>query len=199
MSKQIIISIGREYGSGGLLVAEELAKRFDIPLYDINILDEIANEKNVDTLDLRAYDEIPKYKLFSRKVKGQSNSPQENVANMQFDYLRKKAAEGKSFVVVGRCAEEILKEYKGMVSIFILANKEDKIKRIMKEHKLNEEDAWDLILRENSRRKIYHNYYCKGKWGDSRNYEISINVSALGFEKTTDIIEEYINKRMEQL
>ena len=200
MDKQIIISIGREYGSGGLVIAENLAKRFNIPLYDVNTLDEIANEKNVDTKDLRLYDEIPKHRFFSRKIRGtESGSLQENVANMQFDYLRKKASEGKSFVVVGRCAEEVLKEYKSLVSIFILANKEDKLKRIMEVHKLNEDDAWDQIVRENYRRKRYHNYYCKGKWGDSRNYEISINDSILGIDKTTDLLETYVKQRIEQL
>lgn len=197
--KQIIISIGREYGSGGHLIAEKIANHFGITLYDSNLLDIIASEKNVETSSLRVYDEIPRVHFFSRKVRGESNSMQENVANMQFDYLRKRAAEGKSFVVVGRCAEEILKDNAGLISIFILADKEDKIKRIMKIHKLNEEDAWDQIARENQRRKIYHNYYSKGKWGDSRNYDFSINDSVLGIEETTEVIIEYINRRIKQM
>ena len=118
---------------------------------------------------------------------------------MQFDYLKKKAEEGKSFIVVGRCAEEILKDCKGLISIFILADEKDKIERIKKIHKLNDEDALDQILRENHRRKAYHNYYCKGKWGDSRNYDFSINDSVLGIEETTDVIEEYIKRRIAQM
>ena len=118
---------------------------------------------------------------------------------MQFEYLRKRAEEGKSFIVVGRCSEEILRDYKGLISIFILGDKQAKIDRIKKIHKLNDEDAWDKIERENLRRKQYHNYYCKGKWGDSRNYDFSINDSILGIDETTDIIAEYIEKRIKNL
>ena len=197
MDKQIIISIGREYGSGGHAIAEDIAKRFNIPLYDSNLLEIIAMEKHVDKDSLKAYDEVPRVKLFSRKVKGQSSSLEENVANMQFDYLRNKAEAGESFVVVGRCSESILKEYPSMVSIFILGNKDAKVKRIMNLFNLSEDDALDKIERENFRRKMYHNYYCKGKWGDSRNYDFSINDSVLGLKATADIIEDYVRKRME--
>lgn len=198
-NKQFIISVGREYGSGGIVIAEELSKRFNIPFYERSILETIAKEKGVPYEDLKKYDEAPKNRFFNRKVKQLSTAPQDNVAQMQFDYIRSKAAAGESFVVVGRCSEEVLKDYKGLISIFVLANKEDKIKRIMEVHKLNEEDAWDQIVRENFRRKSYHNYYSKGKWGDSRNYDFSINDSLLGIDGTTDIIEEYIKKRIEQL
>ena len=197
MDKQIIISIGREYGSGGHAIAEDIAKRFNIPLYDSNLLEIIAMEKHVDKDSLKAYDEVPRVKLFSRKVKGQSSSLEENVANMQFDYLRNKAEAGESFVVVGRCSESILKDYPSMVSIFILGNKDAKVKRIMNLFNLSEDDALDKIERENFRRKMYHNYYCKGKWGDSRNYDFSINDSVLGLKATADIIEDYVRKRME--
>ena len=197
MDKQIIISISREYGSGGHAIAEDLSKRFNIPLYDSNLLEIIATEKNVDKDSLKAYDEVPRVRLFTRKVKGQTNSLEENVANMQFDFLKKKADAGESYIIVGRCSEYILKDYPCMVSIFILGSKEAKIKRIMNLFNLSEDDAIDKIERENFRRKMYHNYYCKGKWGDSRNYDFSINDSVLGLEATADIIEDYVKKRME--
>lgn len=197
MDKQIIISISREYGSGGHAIAEDLSKRFNIPLYDSNLLEIIATEKNVDKESLKQYDEVPRVRLFTRKVKGQTNSLEENVANMQFEFLKKKADAGESYIVVGRCSEHILKDYPCMVSIFILGSKEAKIKRIMTLFNLSEDDAIDKIERENFRRKMYHNYYCKGKWGDSRNYDFSINDSILGLEATADIIEDYVKKRME--
>ena len=84
-----------------------------------------------------------------------------------------------------------------MVSIFILGNMDAKIKRIMNIFNLSEDDAIDKIERENFRRKMYHNYYCKGKWGDSRNYDFSINDSILGLKATADIIEDYVRKRMD--
>ena len=110
MKKQLIISVGREFGSGGHVIAETLAKRFDLPLYDSNILESIAQERNVDAKTLHRYDEVPRNILFSRRVRKISTSAEENIAQMQFEYLKKKADEGESFVVVGRCSETKLTE-----------------------------------------------------------------------------------------
>lgn len=193
--KQLIISVGREFGSGGHVIAEKLSKKFGLPLYDYNLLHAIADEKELDSAVLEKYDEIPKNRLISRRVKGYSNSPQENIAKMQFNYLREKAANGESFIIVGRCAEEILKGHEGLVTVFILGDMEQKIERIAKIHNLTPKKAKKLIVSTNRKRKMYHNYYCKTKWGDSRNYELSINSSKLGIEGTTEFVAEYINRR----
>ena len=132
MEKRLILSVGREFGSGGHVIAEALARRFELDLYDNNLLEHVAEEKSVGGDTLKKYDERPKSRLFSRTVRGYSNSIQENVANMQFAYLKKLAEDGKSFVVVGRCSETILKNYEGFVSIFVLGDWETKRERIMK-------------------------------------------------------------------
>lgn len=196
MAGQLIISIGREFGSGGREIAEKLAHRFNIALYDYHLLSEIASEKELDFDVLDKYDEIPKKKVFSRSVRGYSNSPEENIANMQFDYMQRKAKEGKSFVVVGRCSEAILKDYECMISIFILGDMDAKIERIKKIYNISSFEAENMINRKNKKRKEYHNYYCTGKWGDSRNYEISINSSKLGIDTTVDFLEKYIRERI---
>lgn len=196
MEKQIIIAIGREYGSGGHLIADLLAERFGIPLYDHNILTDAAKDRGFETGHYERYDEVPKGLFTSRTVRGYSNSPEVNTANMQFDYMRKLAAEGKSFVIVGRCAEEVLKECKCMVSVFILGDMDKKVERIKGLHGVSDEEARAEITHYDKRRKSYHNYYCKGKWGDSRNYELSINSSKLGVDGTVDVIEGYVRKRM---
>lgn len=196
MGKQLIISVGREFGSGGHVIAEELARRFELPLYDNNLLEHIAEEKEISHESLKKYDERPKNRLFSRTVRGYSNSMQENLANMQFDYLKKKAAAGESFVIVGRCSETILKGFDGLVTIFVLGDPDVKAERIQKVYGVSEEEARRMMKREDWNRKSYHNYYCKGKWGDSRNYDFSINSSKLGIEKTVDILETCIRARM---
>lgn len=196
MSEQLIISIGREYGSGGHIIAEALSKRFDLPLYDRNLLAEITKEKNLDYEELVKYDESPRNLIFSRTIRGYSNSPEENIANMQFEYLEKEAQKGKSFVVVGRCAETVLKNYKSLISIFILADMDCKIKRIANLHNISELEAEALIQRQNKARKSYHNYFCTIKWGDSRNYDLSINSSRLGIEGTVNLLEYYIRERI---
>ena len=197
MGKQLIISVGREFGSGGHVIAEELARRFELPLYDNNLLEHIAEEKEISHESLKKYDERPKNRLFSRTVRGYSNSMQENLANMQFDYLKKKAAAGESFVIVGRCSETILKGFDGLVTIFVLGDPDVKAERIRKVYGVSEEEARRMMKREDWNRKSYHNYYCKGKWGDSRNYYFSINSSRLGIEKTVDMLENCIRARME--
>lgn len=195
-NRQLIISVGREFGSGGHEIAEKLSERFDLPFYDYHLLGEIALEKKIDVKTLERFDELPKIPFFSRTVKGYSNSPQENIANMQFDFLKKKAAEGKSFVIVGRCSETILKGTPGLVSIFVLGDMEAKIDRVSEREHVSRLEAEEMCARHDRKRKTYHNHYCRGKWGDSRNYDISINSSKLGTDGTVDILEEYIRRRM---
>lgn len=196
---QIIISIGREFGSAGHEIAEKLSEDFHLPLYDYNLLRKIAQEKNVCVKNLEPYDEVPKKGFGSRTVRGYSNSPQENIAYMQFQFLKKKAAEGQSFIVVGRCSEEALREYPGLITFFILGDMPCKIERISKLYQLSEEQAAALILEQDKKRKTYHNYFCEGKWGDSRNYELSINSSKLGVNTTLEIIKDYIRERKKTL
>lgn len=195
MSKQLIISVSREFGSGGHVIAEKLAERFNLPLYDKNLLREIAGERDLNAQKLEKYDEVPKLRLFSRTVNGHSSSPEENIANLQFDFLRKKAENGDSFIIVGRCAETVLKKFDCMVPVFILADKEEKVKRIMELHNLSKNEAELMIHRENRKRKEYHNYYSTVKWGDSRNYDMTINSGRLGIDKTVDLLEKYIRER----
>lgn len=195
MDKQLIISIGREFGSGGHEIAEMLAERFELNLYDKNLLEQIANDKNLNVKNLEKYEEKPRNMWMTRTVHGYSNSAEENLANMQFEYLKKAAADGESFVIVGRCAETILKNNPALISMFILGDWENKVERITRLYDMEREEAESFIYRQDKKRKNYHNYYCKGKWGDSRNYDISVNSSKLGEEETTQMLVEYIMKR----
>lgn len=102
---QLIIAIGRESGSGGLEIARTLAERFGLPLYDKSILQSAAEDRGVDPKSLEQYDERPRSPLFYRSIKGFSSAPEDGVAQMQFDLLRRHAAAGESFVVLGRCAK----------------------------------------------------------------------------------------------
>lgn len=195
MEKQLIISLGREFGSGGHIIAQQLAERYKIPLYDSNLLRDVAVEKEMNAEKLQKYDENPKNVLFTRTVRGYSSSPEENIARMQFDYLKSKADAGESFVIVGRCAESVLKGNPNLISIFILGDMEQKIIRTMESNNISKEKAVMLIEQQDKKRKTYHNHYCEGKWGDSRNYDLSINSSKLGLDETTRIIAEYIDSR----
>lgn len=197
MRDQLIITLGREFGSGGHEIARRLAERFDLPLLEENMLQNIAQKEGMDTNAVKFYDEKPRLGGVYRTVHGFNNSPENAVVHMQFQYMKELAEAGKSFLVVGRCGEEVLKDYDSMISIFVLADPEFKIQRIMGREDIGRERAIALMEYRNRKRKIYHNQYCKGKWGDSRNYEISINSSKLGIEGTTNLLEDYIRARMQ--
>ncbi len=196
MSKQLIISISREYGSGGHEIAKRLSESLGISFYDRNMLDEIANEMNVDVANFHKYDEKRKKPIISRTVRGHSNSPEEIIADIQFDYLKKKADSGESFVIVGRCSEYVLREYSGMIPIFIIGDEAEKINRVKAVRNVSESEAISIMKRHDKTRKAYHNYHCPNKWGDSRGYEISINSSKLGIDHTVDLLVDFINIRM---
>lgn len=192
MGKQLIISVGREFGSGGHIVAANLAKHFGFPLLDSNILSDIAKEKNTSEDFLRKYDESARNLFFSRTVNGFSNSPEEVVAHMQFDYIRSKADAGESFVVIGRCSDYILRGNPGLVRVFILGDEEAKVKRVMERENLSEDKARGLMEQSDKRRKYFHNTHSDNKWGDSRSYDITVNSSKLGIEGTSELIVKYI-------
>ena len=197
MAEQTIISVGREYGSAGHEIAERIAKELGFKFYDRNMLDEIAQEKNIEVKYLEKYEEKPRNLILSRSVKGYSNSIEEVIADMQFEYLRKKADSGESFVVVGRCAEEVLKDKEGLISIFILGDREVKLNRIKEKFHIEETEALLKMRRHDKNRKRYHNRHSDGKWGDSRSYDLCVNSSKMGVDKTVDILVTYIRERME--
>lgn len=200
MDKQIIISIGRQYGSAGHEIGKLLAEKLDIPVYDRNLFEEIGKIKNIDTNNLEKYDEVPKKRLFSRTVRGYSNSPEENVAELQFALLKSKAYDGDSFLVVGRCADDLFRGMDGFISIFILGDMSEKVKRIMELRNMDEKKAIATIERHDRKRKMYHDYFCKsGQWGDCKNYDICINSSRLGIEGTVDFLYEYVRKTLDRV
>lgn len=193
--EQIIISVGREFGSGGRVIAEALAKRFDLPIYDRHLILEIAEKTGLAPELIEKYNENPKHRLISRNVRGYSNSIEDNIAEMQFKFIEDKAASGESFVVVGRCSESKLRKYDCLVSLFVLGDMSEKIKRVMEVYDLSEDKAKELISKKDKKRKRYHNYHCTAHWGDSRLYDLCINSSRLGIDRTVDILEEYIRAR----
>lgn len=195
MEKQVIVALGREFGSGGHYVAQKIAKDLGLNYYDRKILEDIAEVKNIRIEHLEKYDEKKGKVILFRNVRGYTNSLEEIAAEIQFEYLRKKAATGESFVIVGRCADEIFRGDKRLISIFVLGDREDKIRCISEHHQLSRDEAYAKMKRNDEERKKYHNKYSETVWGDSRGYDICINSSKLGISKTADILESYIKER----
>lgn len=198
MENQIIITISREFGSAGHEIAERIAKNMGLKFYDRGMLDEIANEMNINVEVLEKYDEKPRNVILSRKVGKHSNSMEEIVTELQFDYIRKKAEEGESFVIVGRCSETVLRDCKGMISVFVSGDREHKLERVIRQYNLDEAEAVSKMKRHDYKRKRYHNRHSEHRWGDSRYYDICINSSPLGVDGTVRVLESYIQERLSQ-
>lgn len=195
MGKQLIITVGREFGSGGHIIAAKLAEHFGIQLLDSNILAEVAKKSNTSEEYLKKYDESARNLFFSRTVNGFSNSPEEIIAQMQFDYIKHKADAGESFVVIGRCADYILRENPALVRVFVLGDTEAKIKRTAEREGISEEKAKIRMEQADKRRKYFHNTHSENKWGDSRSYDITVNSSKLGLDSTAELLIKYIELR----
>ena len=195
MDKQIIISVGREFGSGGHEIAEGLAKHYDIPLYDKEIFDHVAEKGSINPDVAKFYDEKPLNPIFYPVSMDGSYLPlEQTVTNHIFDFIRQKGdRERQSFVIVGRCAEYVLRDNPNMVSIFILGDVESKKARVMEKYDLDEKTALNRMKKEDKVRKTYHNFYADGKWGDSRSYDLCVNSSTLGVEQTLQTIISFVD------
>lgn len=196
--KQIIISIGREFGSGGHIVAKKVAEHYDIPLYNKELLEEVAKDGKYSKEILERFDEKPmNFAFMPVPVGGNTISLEQDIAIKQFNFIRKKANEEKqSFVIVGRCADEILSDNPNLVSVFILGDKVDKMKRVMEREGLDEKAALTKMKKVDKMRKVYHNFYCEGKWGDSRSYDVCIKVGKIDIDTAVKMIIEYVDSKL---
>ena len=199
MDKQVIITVGREAGSGGLEVARKLAENLGITIYDKNIFEHIGERFNIDTTNLQKYDETPRVKGLTRKVKGFSNSPEEQVVEMQRQFLLEKAQEGQSYVILGRAGIKPLLNFPCLlIRVFVKADTEFKVARVMEEQGYDERQALKYMSWVDLKRKNYHNQFCHVKWGDPGSYDIMLKSNKLGIEGTAEFLTDYVRRRMEQ-
>lgn len=197
MEKQILITFGRESGSGGFYIAKQIAEELGIPFYDKNLLDQVYEEDAVSE-KMAEYEEKASKPFITRHVRGMTNSIEENVAKQEFKFIKDKAAAGESFVVVGRCSGELLKDYPCRISIFVLGDLDDRVRRVMAREGCTEKEALEIVGDTDRARRKYHNQYCKSEWGDAKAYDVCINVSRLGTEQTAEALMAYIKRRYEQ-
>lgn len=198
MAKQTIIAISREFGSEGHEIARIIAEDLGLKLYDRSMLDEMADNMGIKVEVLEKHDEKPRNFFLTRTVGKYTNSMEEIVADMQFEFIKEKADSGESFVIVGRCADSVLRGMEGLITIFVIGTKEAKVKHVMDKFDLSESEALIKMARHDKKRSQYHNRHSDGKWGDSRFYDLCINSSLLGVQGTVKILEDYIHARMEK-
>ena len=202
MKTNTIITIGRQYGSAGREIGYKVADAFGIKLYDKEMLARAAKESGICEEIFETHDEKPTnsflYSLvmdtYSTGYSGNTYTDMpinHKVFLAQFDAIKKIADEGPC-VLVGRCADYALEAYPNLVSVFISANRNDRIRRVARTYDLTDAKAKDMIVRADKKRASYYNYYTNKKWGDAASYELCLNSSELGVEGTAKAIEQYI-------
>lgn len=195
------ITISRQYGSGGRLVAEKLSKKLEIPYYDSNLL-LIAGEKyGISPGLLKEYDERKNSSfLFGIAMLAEGYTNQDRIMlpyklyQAQSDAMKRLVQEGPC-IIVGRCADQILKEEKDLLRVFIYASDmEERINRIMKVDNVSQKDAPSRISQKDKQRRDYYYFHTGQEWGNKENYDLCLNTSTLGYDTCVDIIARLAEK-----
>ena len=202
MKTNTIITIGREFGSAGREIGYKVAEAFGIKLYDKEMLARAAKESGICEEIFETHDEKPTnsflYSLvmdtYSMGYSGNTYTDMpinHKVFLAQFDAIKKIADEGPC-ILVGRCADYALESYKNVVSVFIHADINARIRRIARIYDLTDAKAKDLIIKTDKKRSSYYNYYTNKKWSDAESYELCLTSSELGIEGTAKAIIDYV-------
>ena len=190
-----IITISREFGSGGRFIGEEVAKKLGIAYYDKNIINEIAEKSGLSPEYIQENTELsPKRGLFAYAFAGRDITGK-SVEDMVYEAQRKvilDLAEKEPCVIIGRNADYILKDRDDVLNVYIHGNMPEKIQRICKLHNTSEADAVKMINDIDKRRMTNYNFYTDQKWGKAANYTLCLNSSQLGYDKCESIIIECV-------
>ena len=194
MTKRII-TISREFGSGGRFIGEEVAKKLGIAYYDKNIINEIAEKSGLSPEYIQENAELsPKKGLFAYVFAGRDVTGK-SVEDMVYEAQRKvilELAEKKSCVIIGRNADYILKDRDDVLNVFIHGDTPEKIQRITRLYNVEEQKAVKMMVDIDKRRMANYNFYTNQKWGKADNYTLCLNSSQLGYDRCEKIIMECI-------
>ena len=186
-NRNVVVTISREYGSGGRYVGKLLSEKLGVKFYDKEIINLISKESGYSK------DFIYNNEQSKTNIGGELYNLDDNL----FKYEEKVILEVSKnpCVIVGRCSDYILKNKKNVIKIFLYSDLENKINRCVKYYGLNKEEAKKKINKVNKDREKYYKYFCNQNYKDLNNYDIFINVDKIGIDKTVELIKEYIDKR----
>ncbi len=198
MGNYFIINIGRQFGSGCLLVADLIAKKLNIEYFDKNILNIAAQKSGICENFFSESDEKKKFdflgRLFSLRTTVESEIwnnnnylSGESLFKIQSEIIED-IAKKQSAIFVGRCADYILRDNKNCLNVFLTADLDDRIRRIAESRNISEQKAKALIERSDKKRENFYNYYTDKKWGDSSSYDLCLNTSYFGIDNCAEII-----------
>ena len=196
-----IVTIGREFGSGGHLIGKRLAEKLGIPFYDKELLDRAAKDSGLCKEIFENQDERPTnsflYSLVmdSYSTNVMSDMPlNQKVFLAQFDSIKNLAAEGPC-VIIGRCADYALEDDPNLLSVFIHADPEIRMRRIEQLYDLTPNKAKDRIRKNDKSRSSYYNYYTSKEWGAAESYNMTIDSGIFGIDGTVDLILKAIEMK----
>lgn len=205
--KNIVITIARQYGSGGRTVGEMLANRLGIPFYDKDLMKLASDESGInEALFVNADERLKSTRLFriARSVCSGELIPPEsddftstnNLFNYQAKIIRE-LAEEESCVIIGRCADYVLKEYDNVLSVFVHAPMDFCLEQAAKKHSMSQTELKRFIQKTDRHRAEYYKYHTGMEWTDARNYDLCLDSSKLGFERCVEEIIAYMNVRFQ--
>jgi cytidylate kinase len=205
MACKSVITIGRQYGSGGHEIGKRLAAELGIPCYDKELLDRASKESGLCKELFENHDEKPTnsflYSLVMDTYSMGYSSPalaempiNHKIFLAQFNTIQQIAREG-SCVIVGRCADYALAEFPNLISIFIYADMDKKVERIMSEYDLTMAKAKERIIKTDKRRASYYNYYSSKRWGEASGYNLCVSSSVMGIDRTVQFLKNYVELR----
>ena len=203
--KNIVITIARQYGSGGKTIGEMLAKKLNIPYYDKDLMKLASEESGInEALFVNADEKVDNsllYRIARNVYQGELIPPEsddftskDNLFNYQAKIIRG-LAEEHSCVIIGRCADFVLQEYDNVLSVFIHAPKDFCMEQAAKKHSMSQKELEKLIVKTDKNRADYYKYHTGREWTDARNYDLCLDSSKLGFERCVDEITAYIKVR----
>ncbi len=205
MDKKVVITIARQYGSGGRTIGEMLAKDMGIHYYDKELIKLASEDSGInERLFVNADEKIKMTKLFKMVKKvydGQLIPPESddfvsdhNLFNYQAKVI-KQLAEEESCVMIGRCADYVLKDYDNVLSVFIHAPKDYCMEQAAKKVSMSSRELEKYIAKTDKRRAEYYKFYTGREWTDARNYDLCLDSSKLGFERCVEEIQAYLKVR----
>lgn len=198
---RVVITIGRQYGSGGHKIGRMLAKALNIDFYDKELINLVAKQSGFNEEILRENDEKHNrsffYSLVMGTYAGEDTLPLNHKLFLaQFETI-KKLAEEKSCVIIGRCADYALEYNPNCVKVFIHADIDTRIKRAIEEYGENPDKVVDVIKKTDKQREGYYNFYAGRKWGNMENYDITINSAFAGIEGSVNVIKGLIQEKID--
>ena len=199
MKKDIIITIGRQFGSGGKCVAEVLGRKLGIPVYDQELIMKAAQESGFSAEFFEQSDEKRRFFSLSSIFATAYSSETENYMSdkglfrIQCETIRNIAGQG-SAVIVGRCSDYVLRDMDNKLDVFLTSPLEKRAARVAERQGIDYAKAMETVEREDRNREEYYNYYTFGNWGVASNYDLCIDSDKLGDEGTADMIIEFARR-----